>query len=367
MKTKLIVGLILLLGLTLTACAGQKPVGPTGEDGSGNPANNKPTDENHSGGAANGVKQKGVYLGSEYQGNYVWGGAMNLAWTELSDNIVKQPVELDTQDPLALAMVKSLNNAPFSKNDLDAASYYVKSGYGQKTVAEINQESKAKFPDKSFDDLDVNLGDLDIISYAYFLKQVEYQVAFEKKDVKFEGETVKGFYADNEKQKIENLKILSYDNEDKFIVALKLKDEADELILAKGYDMADPVGIVNEINAKAAEAVAAGDDDIFEMPELHLDFRRDYVELMNKYLKNPGFEDYSIDQMYENIKFDMDNKGARVENEAVITVLGSAAPGGESEIKKLILDKPFWVVMKRTDSQNPYFILGVKNSKIMEK
>jgi hypothetical protein len=34
--------------------------------------------------------------------------------------------------------------------------------------------------------------------------------------------------------------------------------------------------------------------------------------------------------------------------------------------KSLILDKPYWVVMKRTDSQNPYFILGVNNTALME-
>jgi len=190
---------------------------------------------------------QGNYLGSYYKGNYVWGGAMNLAWNDLGENILHGKLELNTNDKIALEMVEKLNSTPFSKKDLDEESYYIKSGYGQKTVDEINRESKKKFPSKSFGDLKMKLGATDIISYAYFLKEVEYETAFEKKDVSFNGENVKGFYAEYENQR-DNVKIIKYENDDKFIVKLKLKNENDELILAKGYDMKNPQEIVREIN-----------------------------------------------------------------------------------------------------------------------
>ena len=101
------------------------------------------------------------------------------------------------------------------------------------------------------------------------------------------------------------------------------------------------------------------------MPKLHLDHRRDYTELAGKFLANKGFEGYFMAKMYEKIKFDMDHKGARVENEAAITVgMGRAS---QPKVKRFILDKPFWVVMKRKNIQHPYFILGVKNIELMEK
>jgi len=132
---------------------------------------------------------------------------MNLAWTELAENIVKENIQLNTQDKVALEMVSKLNDAPFSKNDLDEESYYVKSGYGQETVEEINRESKKKFPSKSFGDLEIDLYPRDIISYAYFLKEVEYETQFKKDDVLFDGQKVAGFIADNEDQR-ENVKII---------------------------------------------------------------------------------------------------------------------------------------------------------------
>jgi len=310
------------------------------------------------------TKILGNYLGSDYKGNYVWGGAMNLAWNELNDNILHEKLKFATSDKIALDMVDKFNNPVFSKNDLDEKSYYVKSGYGQETVDAINKESKLKFPAKSFSDLDFKLQATDIISYAYFLKAVEYKVLFEKKEVNFSGQKVTGFFSSNKDQR-KNIKIIKYDSDDKFIISLKLKDENDQLILAKGYDMDKPKAVVDEIKKNISNLDELGESDSFEAPKLSLDLHRDYNELIGKNLVNKNFEAYFIAKMFENIKFNMDEKGAKVENEAAIMLWKSMAQAEKP--KNLILDKPFWVIMKRQNSQNPYFILGVNNTELMEK
>jgi len=318
---------------------------------------------------------KNNYTGSDYKGNYVYGAAMNLAWNDLNDNILHEKLRLRTNDKIALEMVDKFNNAVFTKDDLDEASYYIKSGYGQKTVNAINKESKEKFPSKSFDNLDLKLEDKDIISYAYFLKEVEYLIQFEKKDVLFKNKKVKGFYAKLPGQK-NNVEILKYWDDDNFIIKLKLKDSDDELFLAKGFDMKNPKIIVDEINKYNENVLSTiAKEDKFEMPDLHLDHHREYKELIGKFLANEKFKpmgyedwDFFIKVMFENVKFDMNYKGARVENEAVIVISSWGSMTREpKKIKQFILDKPFWVVMKRTDSQNPYFILGVNNTELMEE
>jgi hypothetical protein len=306
------------------------------------------------------------YLGSYFKENYVWGGAMNLAWSELNENILHEKLQFNTEDKIALEMAEKLNNPIFTKNDLDDKSYYIKSGYGQSTVNTINKETKLKFPSKSFSDLNLSLSPTDIISYAYFLKEVEYSLIFDIKEVSFNGKMVKGFYAKDKSQKY-NVKIIKYESDEKFIVSLQLKDENDQLILAKGYDMTNPQIVVNEINQNnKANLSSMGIADRFEAPKLKLDYSRDYVELIGKYLANKGFESYFIAKMFENIKFDMDEKGARVENEAVI-VLSKSIEIDSEKPKNLLLDKPYWVVMKRSNSSNPYFILGINNIELMEK
>jgi len=307
------------------------------------------------------------YTGSYYAGNYVWGGAMNLAWNDLSENIIEEEIKLNTDDKKALETTEKLNNSVFSKNDLDEFSYYIKSGYGQKTVDLINKESRQKFPDKSFKDLEVKLKNKDIIAYAYFLKQVEYLTQFSEVQVKFKDENVEGFYAKNDKQK-DNISIIKYWDDDKFILSLELKDNSDQLFLAKGFKDISPKEIVDEINKYYSNSEKMSDDDIFKMPKLQLDYHRNYEEMINKCLSNINFKEYFINQMFENIKFDMDHKGARVENEAVGDMsLGIAISKEPKKIKKLILDKPFWVIMKKSDSKNPYFILGVNNTELMKK
>ncbi|MFN0202260.1 MAG: hypothetical protein ACKVTZ_12105 [Bacteroidia bacterium] len=309
------------------------------------------------------TKSKGNYLGSNYKGNYVWGGAMNLAWNELNENVLHEKVKLKTEDSVALKMADKFNNPIFSKKDLDEKSYYVKSGYGQETVNAINQETKKKFPKKSFEDLQLDLSPSDIISYAYFLKEVEYLTLFEKKEMLFEGKNVEGFYAKTKTQK-DNIQVIKYEGDDKFIISLRLKEEQDQLILAKGFDMDEPENVLKEINEPSQASFRLGKPDQFAAPNLQLTHHRTYKEMIGKYLANKGFESYFIAEMFENIKFEMDEKGAKAENEAVI-VMSKSAEMPEPP-KKFILDKPYWVMMKRKESLNPYFILGVKNTEVMK-
>jgi hypothetical protein len=314
-------------------------------------------------GKSNSGDLSGNYLGSDYKGNYIWGGAMNLAWNELNESILKEKLKLNTKNAVALDMVEKLNHPIFTKNDLDKESYYIKSGYGQETVDIINKESKKKFPDKSFEDLNLQLGQTDIISYAYFLKKVEYLTAFEKANLLFEGKKVKGFQTKNKEQS-ENIKIITYENDDKFIISLQLKGKGDQLILAKGYDMNTPENVLSEMKKTGQGSLQnMGFHDFFAAPELHLNYNRTYQELLDISLANKGFESYRISSMFENIRFDMDEKGARVENEAVITLSKSIA----FDKRNFILNKPYWVIMQRKESSNPYFILGVRNVEFMEK
>ena len=306
------------------------------------------------------------YAGSRFQGNYVWGGAMNLAWREMIDNILHEKLELKTEDNAALEMVNKFNRSPFSKDDLDQESYYVKSGFGQGALDIINKESRLKFPGKSFGNINTRLGPKDFISYAYFLKQVEYLTQFKEKTVNFGKKIVQGFYSSNPSQQ-KNVEVLEYRDDDCFIIGLRLKDKSDELLLAKGFDMGNPEAVVNRIAKHGRGSFPTmGDNDRFEMPKLHLKHGRNYNELINKPVSNKGFEDYIIAVMFENIKFDMDQKGARVENEAVIV---GGRGGGLKPVnaRRFILDKPFWVVMKRKDSRYPYFLLGVENTALMER
>ena len=63
--------------------------------------------------------------------------------------------------------------------------------------------------------------------------------------------------------------------------------------------------------------------------------------------------------MFEKIRFDLDHRGARAEAEAAVAV---AARAPSKKARQLILDKPFWVILRRSGSRNPYFLLGCEHS-----
>ena len=307
------------------------------------------------------------YTGSYLNGNYVWGGAMNLAWNELSSKIIKDIIKVATEDPDALTMVKEFNNSLFTKNDLDLNSYYVKSGFGQKTVDAINKESKKKFPSKSFAALTGDFKDQDMIAYAYFSKQVFYPAPFTKTETTFEGEKVSGYYAWKHEER-QNIRIIQYVSDERFIISLKLMDDSDQLILAKGYGMGSPEMVVAEIDRNIGKYPDYMESmDNFEAPKLNLDYHRDYNELIGKQLANDGFENYKVGEMFENIKFTMDEKGAKVENEGAIVPVAVSFDPNAPRPRRFELNKPFWVVMKRKGSKIPYFILGINNTALMEK
>ncbi len=310
----------------------------------------------------------GNYTAGYYKGNFVWGAAMNFAWSDLCENIIKDTIQLSVYDSISRSMIHQLNNPQVTTNDLDKESYYVKSGYGQKTVDAINTETAKRFPGKSFSALSESLTDNDIIAYAYLLKEVSYLQKFSSAETLFKEQKVSGFSASSDKEK-EIVKVLQYINDDKFIISLGLKDEADQLLLAKGYNMIDPatvIEIINETNNENLYSITS--DDNFEAPKLNLEYSRKYDAIIGKPFANKGFKNYAVKQMFENIKFKMDEVGARVENEAEIVTYDTVRNMNVHPIPKyFVLNKPFWLVMQRKGSKHPYFLLGVNNDELMER
>lgn len=304
------------------------------------------------------------YTGSNYEDNYVWGPAMNLCWTELCKTIIKAPLELNTTDEAALATTASLNQPVCTTADLDEPAYYLRAGFGPATVRQINREVSAKFPEKSFSGLSDDIREEDIIAYACFYKKLAYAIPFIQEHAGFNGTRVEGFGA-SVRQK-STIEVLDYQSDKRFIIRIKLQQPEDELILAKGFDTEHPAEVLGAIrDLPQGQKETLGENDYFRMPILSLRFRRDYTEMTGRQLKNKGFEAYSIGLMYENIAFALDEKGVKVENEAVIMMpRGAAYP--QVTHRYFYLDKPFWVILKRKSSRNPYFLMGVRNTSIMK-
>lgn len=70
------------------------------------------------------------FTGKEYDGNYIWCLAMNLAWTEMNKNILHEPAQLSLNAKTSMAYLNAFNNPVVTTSDIDEDSYYIKSGFG---------------------------------------------------------------------------------------------------------------------------------------------------------------------------------------------------------------------------------------------
>lgn len=114
-----------------------------------------------------------------------------------------------------------------------------------------------------------------------------------------------GFSAKDSEQR-KGVRIVAYENYDKFIITLPLKDDDDSLILAKGYEMNSPESVVRAIQQNKHDAYQTiAEIDVFAAPLLRIDHHREYPELTGKNFGNKNLEHYRMAQMFENIQFDM--------------------------------------------------------------
>ncbi len=77
---------------------------------------------------------------------------------------------------------------------------------------------------------------------------------------------------------------------------------------------------------------------------------------------------YTIEDATQQIAFELNEHGISMKTEAEIIVNDGASPPEETPVpKRLVFDKPFYIVMKKADMKNPYMILYIADASLLEK
>ena len=223
----------------------------------------------------------------------------------------------------------------------------------------------------------------EIIAKAFFNKTLPFTTALHKADTMmvFDKAKVKAFgmyYFDEDAVTISD--ILYYANDDNFILKLKPKDSLQEILLVKGLDkmtsLAEAVNKTNELVkvgiTEKASSVSAGNyifqkEDIFSIPEIRFNIETNYKKLEGQVFY-VGNDDKIIKTAYQRTGFLLNETGAVVESEAVMAVIDSATSiAPVAKPKRMIFDKPFYIIIKRVNAQNPYFVMRVANAELLRK
>lgn len=227
-------------------------------------------------------------------------------------------------------------------------------------------------------------GDI-ITARAEFNKSLPFELKLQsfKNKLTFDGQKVSSFgvYGYDSYEQLKIVKIIYYKNDNNFIIKLLPKDKEHEIILFKTdqsfnsiAEMTSEIEKLTEIgktekkNEKINWRYFYNEEDIVIIPKFNFNIETNYSTLEgNKF--NTAQQELQIERAWQRTAFLLDESGAEIESEAEIAV---ATEEIEEEYekpkpKKMIFDKPFLILLKRTDANNPYFGLWTTNTEFITK
>jgi len=284
--------------------------------------------------------------------NSVYSATLLFAWDEIRKQI-NSPFTISEE----YSDLKLLNNSTSFKNVLKDGEY--------KVSGEVE-------------------GDL-IKARAEFNKSLPFELKLQsfKNKLTFDGQKVSSFgvYGYDSYEQLKIVKIIYYKNDNNFIIKLLPKDKEHEIILfttdqnfnsiaemSTEIEKLTEIGKTEKKNEKINWKYYYSAEDIVIIPKFNFNIETNYTKLEGNRFSSSK-QNFQIESVWQRTAFILDESGAEIESEAGIEV---AVEEMEDEYekpkpKKMIFDKPFLILLKRTDAKNPYFGLWTTNTELMTK
>lgn len=298
--------------------------------------------------------------------NVLWCNTFQLAWNEFCD-LTGGPVQMES----APSIVPILNGRAVSKEDLDENSYVALAGLASEGIYEkIQKELEKKFKGQANPELLDSTPKMTWVTYAYLFKELPFQWAF----TRFHERLIFGnYYVDSfginqltniqkdEVKMASQVTILDYNNEDDFVIELKTQVKEDRLILAKVSPEKTLRDIISVVEKRIEKAVPTQMDEMSDLfvPVLDFDILHEYSELYSHPIHtiDKKLDGTEITVALQSTRFRLDERGAILKSESIFAA--GLAP------RNLVFDKPFLILLKRYDAQNPYFALWIGNTELL--
>lgn len=224
-----------------------------------------------------------------------------------------------------------------------------------------------------------------IITRAAFKKNLPFKHQFNSFDnrLRFAEKKVAsfGFVGGNGYECDDQVRILYYQNDHHFLVKLIPEETAHEILL---YMPDHTFSTMSEMLPEVKQLMEKGNnerkqasqkwkysilaDDELIIPKFDFDISTVFNSLVGNRF-SAADKDYFIENAWQRTAFQLDESGAAVESEATIictTGIEEENPN-KPQPKKMIFNRPFYILLKRTDAANPYFVLWVANSELLVK
>lgn len=279
--------------------------------------------------------------------NAIYAATKSLAWDELKmffgDSIFVNPKETD----LAL-----LNSSIFHRNALSKSDY-------NSTI-------------------DVDSGIIKITTWMFESFRFESNFESFSRRLNFNGQFVESFGEEPTHESDIRLDLgVIYFDDDNFLLQPSLRGDRKLLLLKTENPFERPIDILNELKKYEAQRRIFRDNmssfwrteylgvDQIIIPKIRFNIETNYPQFEGKSFV-VSHVNYIIAQSYQRIAFDMNEKGIIFESVAKDEVFGFNDIDEEQTIpKKLIFDKPFYIILMKQNSSIPYFIAYIQNTELM--
>ena len=266
--------------------------------------------------------------------NYVYCATFQLAWDDFRRLASGVPL-LQGRPPVAAG----LNGSSFPRSSLSPASYVARAGLVSEQIRDkIIAEMGEKFPGVSPSLSDAGAPN-ELIVYSFLQKNLPFEVRFDRvsepllfhgaggdaKVASFGFEELASASSDTDKLR-DQVDVLHYQSDDEFV--LRLRPKTDEIVLAKirpGVTLGDTLRGVQELIGtppKKVDRPRLEEKEKLLIPRLAFNILRRYGELIDRHLENPGKEDWRIREAKQAVRFLLNEYGARLESEVVLSRLG---------------------------------------------
>jgi hypothetical protein len=335
--------------------------------------------------------------------NLVYCAAFQLAWNQLTEEIVGGPLQLEGDPPIAQALNKRL----LGEQSIAEDCYLAMAGFGRDGIVEqIEQELQAKF-DRS-PELDLTLDDPNsILAYAFLEKSLPFDKEFEVFDAPLvfsDGVEVQSFGIQKDDTPADQVVVLDYLHPDDFVLRLQASEQVsedmdfgwkppvdrpritDDIILAKVTPQATLAETIDAVMARTTDEarkqaeravlqaggnplkflsprVDPGKEEVLQIPKIEMNVWHSYDELVSRRLLNEGFRGHYIAEALQAIKFKLDEKGADLSSEASI----KAYIGIFDQPRSFVFDQPFLLCLKEKEARYPYLAMWIADAELLVK
>ncbi|MBN1942302.1 MAG: hypothetical protein JW849_03310 [Phycisphaerae bacterium] len=319
--------------------------------------------------------------------NVIWCSSFLAAWKELKDEIARGDIVLEGK-PAAAAL---LNRADDPREHVPEGLLYVAVGWNQKGIIErIQKELKAAFPAKpapTFPDITED----SFVAYSYLEANVKFKIPYfqNRKPLKFTDskgqETNVASFGIRPEDDYAYYKLRSQPrilfqkgrigeanyNDFEFAVDLCANSSPSQIIVARIKReptlaaalerIANEEKIHQQRKKQDPDYVeyleSIGPNDVLLVPDLFWRISHRFKDMEGKDFLNANLKGQRLDVAQQDILFRLDRSGAEVKSESKMYCKPIAT--------NFILDRPFFICMKKRGETMPYFVMWVDNAELL--